>query len=117
MYKTIVSLCVLACVSSCTINNPGKGAKIGTIVKLSEDGIISKTCEGELIRGGLIDGSGSLGGSFKFTIENDYLKDAAYTALENHSEVIITYECEFVSSLFRSESMNPHFVKSIKIVR
>ncbi len=104
-------------VTSCTFSTPAKGSKIGRIVKISEEGVFYKTVEGELIRGGLLDGNGSMGSSFKFTIEDDSLKDIAYDAFSNQKEVIITYESELISSLFRSQCGSPHFVKDIKINR
>ena len=52
----------------CNINTPSSGQKIGRIVKLVDEGLLYKTTEGELIRGGLVDGSGSMGTSFHFTI-------------------------------------------------
>ncbi len=111
---------VLTCIflSSCSINNPSDGQKIGRIVKLADEGLFCKTCEGELIRGGIVDGSGSMGTSFKFTIEDDdELREIAREAFENQFEVIMTYEVEFMSAMWRSECSTPHFVKWIDIVR
>lgn len=107
----------MVAMTSCTINTPKKGQKIGRIVKIADEGLLHSTCEGELIRGGIVDGSGSMGTSFKFTIEGYKLRDLAYQAFEKQQEVIITYECEFMSGVWRSECGHPHFVKQIEIVR
>lgn len=111
----LLSLCL--CLTSCHINTPTSGQKIGRIVKLANEGMLCKTCEGELIRGGLVDGSGSMGTSFKFTIEDVELKRVARKALLDQSEVILYYRTELVTSITRSECSQPHFVTNIEIVR
>ena len=112
MNKILILLILL---TSCNISTPKEGQKIGRIVKLADEGLFYKTCEGELIRGGLIDGSGSMGTSFHFVIENERLKNMAYDALYGQYEVIITYRSELFSSLTRSQCSEPHFV--IDIIR
>lgn len=97
----------------CAINSPEDGQKIGRIVKLSNSGFVNTTLEGELIRGGFSDGSGSMGGSFHFTIEHMRLKEIAYDALEKQYEVIIFYECPGICSFFRSEHGRSNFVTKI----
>lgn len=97
----------------CAINSPQDGQKIGRIVKLSKSGFVYTTLEGELIRGGFSDGSGSMGGSFHFTIEYTRLKEIAYDALEKQYEVIIFYECPGICSFFRSEHGRSNFVTKI----
>jgi len=117
MKKVFLCLMFATTLVSCAINTPSKGQKIGRIVKLADEGMFYKTTEGELIRGGLVDGSGSMGTSFRFTIEDRKLTEIANEAFESQQEVILFYECEFISSITRSESLEPHFVKDIKIVR
>jgi hypothetical protein len=112
--KYIIALLLL---SSCTLRtDPGNGKKIGRIVRLSQQGLFFKTWEGELIRGGLNDGSGSIGQSFYFTIEQNHLLPTALKAFEEQKEVVMDYHCEFISSITRSENCNPYFVDSIKFV-
>jgi hypothetical protein len=102
--------------SGCTIcTNPGHGKKIGRIVKLERVGLLSKTWEGELIRGGFVDGSGSMGSVFHFTIEDEDLSKKALACVDDQSEVILHYRIELFSSLFRSEDLNPRFVEAIEI--
>lgn len=103
--------------TGCSIQTPKEGQKVGRIVKLAEEGLFYKTCEGELIRGGLVDGSGSLGGSFHFTIEDEYLKKLAMQALEEQSEIIMRYRVDWVTSITRSECTKSHFVTNIEIIR
>lgn len=100
--------------TSCSINTPSEGAKIGRIVKLANEGIFSKTYEGELIRGGITDGSGSFGNSFHFTIEDPQLINIAKDAMEKQHEVVMYYHVEGISSTFRSANMEPHFVIDIQ---
>lgn len=102
--------------SSCTINTPSEGKKIGRIVKIAHEGIFSSTWEGELIRGGLTDGSGSIGTSFHFTIEDENIFLLAIQYMESQKEVEIYYRCEFISSCFRSEMGHPYFVTRIKVM-
>lgn len=114
--KKIICLIVLFFTTGCNVNKPSKGQKIGTIVKLSQEGLFYKTYEGELIRGSLTDGSGAFGGIFFFVIEDTNLVNKAKYAMENNKEVILIYHCEFISSLSRSEKVNPNFVDEIIIV-
>lgn len=115
-YLKVIVLSSLFVFFGCHVNsNPGRGKKIGKIVKLSKEGVFSKTWEGELIRGGLTDGSGTLGTSFEFTIEDEKLVSVAFKAFENQSEVILTYRKEYFTSLSRSECSSPSFVERIEI--
>lgn len=115
--KKLSFLVLFLFLTSCTFQSSGKGSKIGRIVKISQEGIFFKTWEGELVRGGFTDGSGVMGTSFFFTIEDDYLRDIALECMKNQNEVIITYEAEIFTSIFRSEKTTPHFVKNIKILQ
>jgi hypothetical protein len=111
-------LTLLIFLSSCYVNtDPGHGKKIGRIVKFSKQGMFYKTWEGELIRGGLSDGSGSFGGSFHFTVEDSAMADKALVAFNNQYEVVIDYRREFISSITRSESGDAYFVENITIVK
>ena len=114
-FKFITLLCFLF-FTGCHFNaNPGKGSKIGKIVKLSQEGIFNKTWEGELIRGGLTDGSGTLGNTFCFTIEDESLLPIAFEAFENQYEVVLTYTKETFTSFTRSQCDSPAFVTKIQI--
>ena len=92
-----------------------KGEKIGVIVKCASEGVIVKTYECELIRGGMNGGSGSFGKSFHFTVENKNDIPILEEALNNQSEVKIAYHIE-IASWLRSEN-NSTFLDSIRIIK
>ena len=103
--------------SGCDINtSPGRGEKIGQVVKLSKVGIISKTWEGQIIRGGMSGGNGSFGTvPFDFTVEDEDVADSVKKHMENQTEILLSYRTEFIYSLFRSESQG-HFLTRIQEV-
>lgn len=101
---TVVLLITMGGLAGCGIGTPGTGVKIGQIVKLSRQGMICKTWEGQLLRGGLTDGSGAIGAPFEFTIENEGLVPDLQTALENQTEVKISYTTEGLYSACRTDS-------------
>ncbi len=56
----LLVLISLSGLSGCGFStSPGSGDKIGQIVKISKQGLIVKTWEAQLIRGGMNGGSGS----------------------------------------------------------
>jgi hypothetical protein len=99
----------------CGVNtSPGNGEKIGQIVKISKQGMMSHTWEAQLIRGGMNGGSGSFGTvPFDFTIENDADAEKATQFMQNQTEVVIHYRMEGIYSSFRTES-DGHFLVSIE---
>jgi hypothetical protein len=118
IFINVFFIILLFSLSGCYIHtDPGTGKKIGRIVRFSKQGMLYKTWEGELIRGGITDGSGTLGGSFHFTIEDERLANKALDAFENQFEVIIDYRREFVSSWSRSEGSDAYFVDNITVVK
>jgi hypothetical protein len=84
---------------------------------MSREGVLMPTWEGELIRGGFTDGSGTMGNSFHFTVENGELISLAIKCMNDQSEIAMDYECELIASIARSESSHPHFVKGIKVIK
>ena len=109
--KYIIFLMIL---SGCYVRtDPGTGQKVGRIVKVSKQGLIFKTWEATLVRGGLNDGSGVMGMSFDFTIEDDSLAMQAIQLMQDQSEVILHYRIEGISSITRSESYLPNFCESL----
>lgn len=94
--------------------HPGTGQKIGQVVKLGEEGFLKVTCEGQLIRGGLIGGSGTFGTQpFDFTVESHAVAQVVAQCLSNQTEVLISYRVEGIYSAFRSGSQG-HFLTSIE---
>ena len=102
-------------VSSCGGNiSPGDGEKIGQIIKVSKQGMISKTWEAQLIRGGMVGGSGSFGVvPFDFTIESELVAQKVIEYMQNQTEVLIKYRMEGVYSVFRTDSQG-YFLISIE---
>lgn len=111
----VLALGVLALgTAGCNVNSsPADGVKIGQITKVSKQGLIYKTWEAELVRGGLVDGSGAVGGApLHFTIENDSLAAVALVAMLNQTEVLVAYQDEGLWAASRSDSQG-RFAKSI----
>ena len=71
MRKSLLAYALLSTVTLSGCIDTGSGEKIGSIVKLAQEGVWCKTWEGEIIRGGLSNGSGVNGQSFRFTIEDN----------------------------------------------
>lgn len=111
----ITVMCLLGSASALN-TSPGTGEKVGSVVKLSEVGIRCLTWEGQLIRGGLADGTGVAGTvPFDFTVADTSLLAPIRDAMEHNREVLLTYR----STLFSwcaSESAN-HFVVGVRVLR
>lgn len=74
------------------VNVPSSGAKVGQIVRINREGIINKTWEAQLIRGGFSDGSGTLGQAFEFTVpEGNGAVLKLEEAMRHQREVRIQY--------------------------
>ena len=96
----------------CGVNlSHGDGDKIGQVIKLSKQGLFVDTWEGQIIRGGMSDGSGGFGVQpFDFTVESDELAAKVRGFMETQAEVVIKYRIEGVYSPFRSERSGPFLV-------
>ncbi len=98
----------------CANLSHGTGQKIGQVVKFSKQGLFNDTWEGQLIRGGLSDGSGAIGTQpFNFTVEDEDLVAMVSKCMEEQTEVVIDYTIEGLYSPFRSES-GGNFLTNIK---
>ena len=77
----------------------GSGEKVGFITKVEKLGWICRTWEAELIRGGLQDGSGAIGGrAFHFTIhKDDVLLEKVKSAMARQVEVKIKYRQDAIT--------------------
>jgi hypothetical protein len=113
MKKTLMVI-VLAAVALTGCVERGTGEKMGVVTKLAKQGLFCKTWEAEIVRGGLVGGSGVNGQSFHFTIENDDLAKKLQDAMENQKEVKIEYRTE-VFTFCRSES-DGHFLTKLEVV-
>lgn len=93
----------------------GDGTKVGQVVKLSKQGFISKTWEGQIIRGGMNGGSGAFGNSFDFTVSDSEMARQLQDAMDKQSEVSISYHIAGMYSPWSSESRG-HFLTSFKVL-
>ena len=95
MIKKICLLSVV-CLSLTSCITKSSGEKVGVITKVSHEGMVPfcKTYEAEIVRGGLTNGSGTIGGAFHFTINDKELLDKITSAMENQQEVKIYYHEE-----------------------
>lgn len=106
--KKVLAILAIALLGGCSTNcSPGHGTKVGQVVKVSKEGIFCDTYEAQLIRGGMTDGSGSIGVvPFEFTIVSSADVERVIDAMESRSEVVITYHTELLSSPCRTSSGN-----------
>jgi hypothetical protein len=118
-FRIAAGLAALLALSGCLKDSTGE--KAGSVTRLSEDGWIPlcKTWEGEIIRGGLSNGSGVLGGAaFHFTVEGNDLIQQVKQSLESQKEVKIHYHHEkFVLLGSCSSKSDGYFLDSIEIIR
>ena len=118
MKLKLLGLSLLATVLLTGCGEIAQGTKVGQVVKVNEaSGFFCKTVEVEIIRGGFNAGSGAMGGSLHFTIENNNkdLVDLVKKAMLDGSEVEVDYTQEFVS-FCRSDSRNT-FGSNVKLVK
>lgn len=110
-----ISLSILfICLSGCWVKE--RGEKIGNIVKLGKQGLLIKTNEAELIRGGMNNANGSFGRPFDFTIEDESLLGKIQYALDNQKSVRIKYHKE-LATFFRTETDDNSFLDSVELVK
>lgn len=113
LVELMIVLVILVIVSSIAFGNTGHGfanmshglnQKVGQVVKFGKQGILNDTWEGQIIRGGLNNGSGAFGGVLNFTVEDDSLVEKVQEYMLSQKEVVILYRIEGLYSPFRSES-------------
>jgi hypothetical protein len=90
--KKIALLVAVVALSGCN-KNTGHGEKVGTIIKLAEEGYWVKTWEGEMVRGGMNGGSGGFSTTpLHFTVRDLSLLPQVQDAFEKQKEVVVTYD-------------------------
>lgn len=116
MKLKVLSLVLLVSIMFTGCLETGKGSKIGQVVKVNEaSGVFCKTVEVEIVRGGFNNGSGAMGGSLHFTIENNKQDlELVKKAMVEGSEIEVYFTTEF-NSFCRSDS-NSTFSNSIKVL-
>lgn len=119
MKNILIALSLVLLAASCEINvNPGTGEKIGQVVKLQKEGMLSETWEAELIRGGMSGGSGAFGTTpFDFTIEDEGQVERIRKFMEDQTEVLVRYRREGVYACSRSGAGKGAFLVSIEPAR
>ena len=113
--RIAIVIVALMC-AGCGIGTPGNSAKIGNIIKVANEGIICKTWEATMIRGGVVDGTGAFGAPFDFTIEDKSLVPKVKEALDSGREVKIFYTSEGIYSACRGAGSGGHFLTNIEYV-
>lgn len=88
----------------------GNGEKIGSVTRLQHSGVICKTWEGIIQRGGINNGSGVMGAEFHFTVEDDALAEQVQKAMVAQQEVKIAYRGE-LTTFCRSDSQDIFLTK------
>lgn len=112
MFKKTLALAIAASVLLTGCYETGAGKKVGMITKVAQEGLVCKTFEASIQRGGFNGGTGVNGQAFNFTIESPELAKKAEDLMNRQVEVEITYSSELVS-FCRSEH-GSHFLKDIK---
>ena len=117
LFELLIVLTVVIIIFDCFVHvnfSNGTGEKIGQVVKLSKQGFLRKTWEGQIIRGGMSGGSGAFGTvPFNFTVETDEMAQKVQDYMRSQTEVTIEYRIEGVYSPLRSGSLG-HFLVSIQ---
>ena len=71
----------------------GHGEKVGTIIKLSQEGYWYKTWEGEMVRGGMNGGSGAFSTKpLHFTVRDESLLPKLQEAFDKQQEIVLFYD-------------------------
>ena len=81
-----------------------RGNKIGIVTKIASEGIIFKTNEVTLIRGGMSDGSGAFSKDFNFSVESPEVLAKLQAAINENKNVRITYHCEWITASWRADT-------------
>lgn len=93
----------------------GNGQKVGTIIKLSQEGFFIKTWEAEMVRGGMNGGSGSFSTTpLHVTIDNLTLLPAVQQAFDDQKEVVVSYQEKYFTPFDSECSDGCKFLTSIK---
>jgi hypothetical protein len=117
MRNKILLLALSIILTACNFSS---GERIGTPTKIAKEGLIFKTTEVEMIKGGFNGGSGVMSNPFDFTIPSDdeTSKSLINQALESGQEIKVTYHqlgfCPFTSQSHCVFSDSISLIKSSK---
>jgi len=82
----------------------GSGEKVGTVIKIAKEGIIFKTWEAEIIRGGMNNVSGGFSTKpFFFTITDKEMLHNVQQSFDSGKEIKIHYKRRFYIFNWNSE--------------
>lgn len=115
MKKTffIVLLIAVWCLFGCT-KVVSEGEKVGTVIKVAKQGVVCNTWEGELIRGGMSNGSGGFSTTpLHFTINDNGLLQKTKEALDGQYEVKVRY-VEYFGPMSCASDSSAYFLTSIE---
>ena len=102
--KKLIALSFVCILLSACGHVTGDGEKVGTIIKLSKEGVVFKTWEAEIIRGGMSNGSGGFSAKpFYFTIDDETMLPQVQSAFDSQKEVKIHYKRRLYLWTFSSE--------------
>ncbi len=100
-----------------TFATPNSGDKTGIIVKVAQEGVIAKTWEAELIKGGMNNGSGGFGVKpFDFTL-TEQQADVANQTMISGQEVVVKYHSNFISWNWSTATSTNTYADDIKIIK
>ena len=112
--RTLLIMLLAVSLSGCW--EISRGEKVGTVIGVTLSGMMCKTWEVKIIRGGLTDGSGGFANVSFFTIENrPDLVQRAQEAMNNGREVRVAF-WEELNSWCRSDSQSV-FASHIEYVK
>lgn len=107
-------LCVAGC-STMQTHVTATGTKVGTVIKVANEGAIVKTWEVELVRGGMSNGSGGFSTTpLHATINDEKLLAQAQEALDQQYEVEVTYVTYWGPMPFASANTDDRFLLTMR---
>lgn len=88
---------------SCAGRQTGQGQKVGTVIKLADEGFFIKTHEMEIVRGGMAAGAGSFSVTPAcITITDDAMLAKAQKSFDDQKEITVKYD-QYLFTPFTSE--------------
>lgn len=119
MKKTLlyVAASLLLVTSTGCTKLTGNGEKVGTVIKVSQEGLFFKTNEVEIVRGGMNGGSGAFSTTpLNATVNDDELFQKLKDALNNQYEVRVYYR-DYLWTPLSSDSNSRYIVAMDKLER
>lgn len=121
MKKTLMLTVFMALsLTNCLCANPVEGKKVGIVTSLSKEGLFCKTWEGTLVRGGVSNGSGTIGGQTRFNVApgalgEDMVRELT-RAMEEGTEVEVVFHRDFIASACTREHEEDVTVTSVRVL-